>query len=254
MIETLVAPNPGAFTLDGTHTYVIDGVAVIDPGPAIDSHIEAIVAKLTVEPAIFVTHRHGDHAPGATLLRERCGGRIYAAPGAASSIDHLLADGEELAFERFSIRAVATPGHTAEHLCFLMANGELFTGDTVLGEGTTVIFPPDGNMNDYISSLEKLIALQPRVIYPGHGPARHDAVALLNGYLNHRLMREDQIRNKLREGRKSIPELRASIYPGLDPRLVQAAELQIQAHLERLTSHHEVAEHDERFWLAGPGS
>lgn len=248
MIETIVAPNPGAFTLDGTHTYVVDERMVIDPGPAIASHIDAIAARLSGPPLIFVTHRHADHAPAAAVLRERCGGTIHAPRNCIDALtDHFVADSELFSAGARSLRAIATPGHTNEHFCFLTGEGDLFTGDTVLGAGTTVIFPPDGDMDAYIATLERLIALKPRRIYPGHGPVRDDAVELLEEYLSHRLMREKQIVDLLAARPLSIAELREEIYPDLDVRLLRAAELQLEAHLARLLRRGRVVAAGERY-------
>lgn len=235
MIETIVAPNPGAFTLDGTHTYVVDGQMVIDPGPAVASHVAAIAARLIGTPLIFVTHRHNDHAPAAALLKDRCGGTIHAPRNCIDAVtDYFVSDGQVFVAGARSLRAIATPGHTNEHFCFLTDEGDLFTGDTVLGAGTTVIFPPDGDMDAYIATLERLIALRPGRIFPGHGPTRADAVELLKEYLSHRLMRERQIVDALAGKTSTVAELRQEIYPELDPRLLHAAELQLEAHLERL--------------------
>jgi glyoxylase-like metal-dependent hydrolase (beta-lactamase superfamily II) len=240
MIETIVAPNPGAFTLDGTHTYVVDERMVIDPGPAIASHIDAIAARLSGPPLIFVTHRHADPAPGA--------GSIHAPRNCIDALtDRFVADSEIFFAGARSLRAIATPGHTNEHFCFLTGEGDLFTGDTVLGAGTTVIFPPDGDMDAYIATLERLIAVEPRRIYPGHGPIRDDAVALLQEYLSHRLMREKQIVDLLASRPLSIAELREEIYPELDVRLLRAAELQLEAHLERLLRRGRVVAAGERY-------
>jgi glyoxylase-like metal-dependent hydrolase (beta-lactamase superfamily II) len=249
MIETVVAPNPGAFTLDGTHSYVIDGRVVVDPGPAITSHIDALVAKLSDPLAIFITHRHGDHAPAAEELRRIVGVPVYAPPQCLETVDVPLMGDRSFELGSVGLRAIPTPGHTSEHFCFLTPDGDLFTGDTVLGEGTTVIFPPDGDMNDYIATLEKLIALAPRAIYPGHGPVRHDAGSLLRHYLDHRLGRESEVRVALATGAQTIPELRAKIYPVLDPRLVRAAELQLLAHLQRLIVRDEVEREGDYYRL-----
>ena len=233
MIETIVAPNPGAFTLQGTCTYVVDGSICVDPGPAIEAHIDAIIAAAPRLRAIAVTHRHADHAPGARLLAERLHLPIYAPAGVIDGEHHQLRDGDLVA-EGATLRAIATPGHTAEHFCFITEDRELFTGDTVLGEGTTVIFPPDGHMGSYLDSLRKLMALEPRIIYPGHGPARHDAIALLQQYIDHRNERERQIEAALASGAADVSELRTRIYDDLDPRLYRAAELQLESHLVHL--------------------
>lgn len=233
MIQTIVAPNPGAFTLQGTCTYIVRGAICIDPGPAIESHIDAIVAAAPGLRAIAVTHRHADHAPGALLLAERLQLPIYAPAGTLDAEHHQLYDGDVISAGA-TLHAIATPGHTAEHFCFITDDRELFTGDTVLGEGTTVIFPPDGHMGSYLASLQKLIALEPRIIYPGHGPAREDAVALLEHYITHRSERERQIEAVLASGAADVSMLRKRIYVELDPRLYRAAELQLESHLVHL--------------------
>jgi len=239
-IRSITAPNPGPFTLDGTRTYLLCEHTVLDPGPAIDAHIDAIRAAMPELRTILITHRHGDHAPAAIPLRAATGARIVAP---LEDADHFVRDGDVVE----GIRAIATPGHTAEHVSYLTSEGDLFTGDTILGTGTTAIFPPDGHMGDYIRSLEKLRALEPRRIYPGHGPTRDDAVALIDQYLAHRLEREQQVLDALARGAKSIPELRALIYPDLDERLHRAAEVQLSAHLIKLEEEGRVATAGSRF-------
>lgn len=226
-IRSLIAPNPGPFTLDGTRTYLLGETAVIDPGPAIEAHIEAIAAAMPKLERIFVTHRHGDHAPAARPLAEKTGATILAPLDDAG----VRVRGGET-FE--DIEVIATPGHTAEHVCYLTAAGDLFTGDTILGNGTTAIFPPDGNMADYLRSLRALRDRNPRRIWPGHGPMREDAVALIDEYIAHRLERERQVLAAIGGGATTIAEMRATIYPDLDRRLIQAAEIQITAHLIKL--------------------
>lgn len=233
MISTIVAPNPGPFTLTGTCTYIVDGSICVDPGPAIEAHIEAIVGAAPHLRAIAVTHRHADHAPAADLLALRLGIPIYSPAGVCKRTDHELRD-DYIIDAGVKLRAIATPGHTREHFCFITDDGDLFTGDTVLGEGTTVIFPPDGHMGSYFATLQKLIALGPRAIYPGHGPVRHDAVELLEHYLEHRRERERQIEHALATSEANVTLLRERIYPDVDPRLFQAAELQLESHLVHL--------------------
>jgi glyoxylase-like metal-dependent hydrolase (beta-lactamase superfamily II) len=233
MIETLIAPNPGPLTLDGTRTYVIDQRIVIDPGPTIESHTAAIRAVAPRLEAIFITHRHADHAPGAKALHRNGEIRLHGPAGAFDPelLDVIVTDGMTYRFGETELQAIATPGHTAEHFCYLTGSGELFTGDTVLGEGTTAIFPPDGNMGDYIRSLERLLAVRPSSIYPGHGPVRHDAVQLIESYLEHRRAREREVIDQLMKGRATVEQIRAAVYPGLDASLHGVAAVQVEAHL-----------------------
>ena len=229
-IRDITAPNPGPFTLSGTRTYLIDEVAVIDPGPAIESHINAIYAAMPRLKTILITHRHPDHAPGAVPLRRLTSARIAAPRGVLDETDVIVSDGELIE----GLEVIATPGHTGEHVAYMTTDGDLFTGDTVLGEGTTAIFPPDGNMADYMRSLEKLRARKPRRIFPAHGPTRDDAVALLDEYIAHRRQREQQVLDAIARGAKSVEQMRKLIYPDLDSRLHRGAEVQIEAHLIKL--------------------
>jgi glyoxylase-like metal-dependent hydrolase (beta-lactamase superfamily II) len=235
-IRRLTAPNPGPFTLDGTQTYLLGDTAVLDPGPMIEEHLAAIRAALPRLTTILITHRHGDHAPGAVPLKEATGARIIAPPGVLTDevVDQRVHGGEHLAIEDEMLEVIATPGHTSEHVCYLTSHGDLFTGDTVLGTGTTAIFPPDGHMGDYLRSLATLRTRNPQRILPAHGPIREDAVALIDEYIAHRLQREQQVLDALAAGATSAADMRARIYPDLDPRLHGAAEIQLTAHLIKL--------------------
>jgi glyoxylase-like metal-dependent hydrolase (beta-lactamase superfamily II) len=244
-IRSITAPNPGPFTLDGTRTYLLDETAVIDPGPAIDSHIEAIAAAMPKLATIFITHRHGDHAPAALPLKERTGARIIAPRDVLAETDRVVEDGDFVD----GLEVIATPGHTAEHVCYLTADGDLFTGDTVLGFGTTAIFPPDGHMGDYLRSLEKLRGRNPKRIHPAHGPTRDDAVALIDEYIAHRLERERQVLAAVAAGDETLAEMRRRIYPDLDPRLTGAAEIQLTAHLIKLNEEGRVHASGDRYSL-----
>ena len=233
-IRSITAPNPGPFTLDGTRTYLIGDSAVLDPGPDIASHIDAIVAAQPRIGTILITHRHGDHAPAAIPLKARTGARIIAPRGVLEEVDQRVSGGEFIDVDGVAIEVIATPGHTNEHVCYLTPGGDLFSGDTILGDGTTAIFPPDGHMGDYLRSLAALRARSPRRIHPAHGRTRDDAVELIDEYIAHRLDRERQVLAAIAEGATTIPEMRQRIYPELDPRLEGAAEIQIQAHLIKL--------------------
>jgi len=233
-IRTIRAPNPGPFTLDGTQTYLLGETTVLDPGPDIASHVDAILAAMPRLDTILITHRHADHAPAALPLKVATGARIIAPRNVLDEVDQRISGGETLTLEGERLDVIATPGHTNEHVCFLTAEGDLFTGDTILGYGTTTIFPPDGHMGDYLRSLRTLRARNPKRIYPAHGPIREDAVALIDEYIAHRLERERQVRDALAAGDTTPAEMRARIYPVLDERLHQAAEIQIEAHLVKL--------------------
>lgn len=252
IIRDITAPNPGPFTLNGTRTYLLGDSTVIDPGPAIDSHVEAICAAMPDLRTILITHRHPDHAPAAVPLKRATGARILAPRGVLDDalVDQWLAGGETLAIEDESLEVIATPGHTNEHVCFLTSAGDLFTGDTILGEGTTAIFLPDGSMRDYIASLRILLAHEPKRIFPGHGPTRDDARALIEQYIAHRLDREQQVLDSIASGSASVPAMRERIYPDLDPRLHGAAEVQIRAHLVKLTDEGRVGDREGEYRLA----
>lgn len=233
-IRTLRAPNPGPFTLDGTQTYLLGETAVLDPGPDIASHIDAIRAAMPRLDTILITHRHADHAPAALPLKAATGARIVAPRNVLDEVDQRVSGGETIVVNGETLEVIATPGHTNEHVCFLTSGGDLFTGDTILGTGTTTIFPPDGHMGDYLRSLRTLRARHPKRIYPAHGPIRDNAVALIDEYIAHRLERERQVLEAIAAGATTPAEMRARIYPQLDERLHQAAEIQIEAHLTKL--------------------
>ena len=233
-IRTITAPNPGPLTLGGTNTYLLGETAVIDPGPEIGSHIDAIRDAMPRLETIFITHRHADHAPAALPLQRATGAKIVAPRDVFDEVDVLVRGGETFDIDGERVEVIATPGHTNEHVCFLTASGDLFTGDTILGSGTTAIFPPDGNMADYINSLRVLRAREPKRIHPAHGPVREDAIALIDEYIAHRLERERQVLDAIEHGASSVGEMRKRIYPDLDERLHRAAEVQIEAHLMKL--------------------
>jgi glyoxylase-like metal-dependent hydrolase (beta-lactamase superfamily II) len=249
IIRDITAPNPGAFTLNGTRTYLLGDSTVIDPGPAIDAHVNAIRAAMPELRKILITHRHPDHAPAAVPLKRATGARILAPRGVLDDtlVDQRVADGDTIAIDDETLKVIATPGHTSEHVCFLTSSGDLFTGDTVLGEGTTAIFPPDGSMRDYIASLRLLLTHEPSRIFPGHGPTRDDARALIEQYIAHRLEREQQILENIAAGSLSIPTMRERVYPDLDPRLHEAAEIQLNAHLIKLKDEGRVEERDGEY-------
>jgi glyoxylase-like metal-dependent hydrolase (beta-lactamase superfamily II) len=220
-VQRLTAPNPGPMTLDGTNTYVVgrDPAVVIDPGPDDAGHIEAI--REVVEGrggigTVLLTHSHSDHAGGVEAL-----GLEPARP----------ADGENVA----GLRALATPGHAADHFCFLLDRA-CFTGDLILGEGSTIVGPREmgGSLVDYMRSLEKLRALDLTTLYPGHGPEVTDPEAKIAEYIEHRMMRERRLVAALERGERSKAALLAEVWDDVPEQLRGAAAIAMQAHLEKL--------------------
>ena len=250
-IARVLAHNPSAFTYTGTQTYLVGDreVAVIDPGPRIPEHLDALVAAIGGRPvaAILCTHTHRDHSPAARPLADVTGAPIVGCaplaletvgPRADAAFDgdyqanRVLGDGEWIEVDGRRLTAVATPGHTSNHLCFAdEASGAMFTGDHVMGWSTTVVVPPDGDMAAYMASLDKLQRRDDRIYYPAHGPPVTNPRQLVRGFIGHRMQRERQILSLLEERARDIPEVVAGAYPGLDPRLVVAAGGSVLAHL-----------------------
>ena len=265
LVRRVLAPNPSPYTFTGTQTWLVGAgneLAVIDPGPAGSGlsigdpkdingagHVEAILravgdAKVT---AILCTHTHRDHSPAAAPLKAATGAPIIGCaplalrddgPRADSAFDpdyvpdRILTDGERISGEGWTIEAVTTPGHTSNHICYaLVETGALFTGDHVMKWSTSVVSPPDGDMADYMASLQKLYDRKDRIYYPAHGPAVEKPRQLVRGMIGHRRMRERQILNELDKGPRPITQMVETMYKGLDPRLKGAAGRSVLAHL-----------------------
>jgi glyoxylase-like metal-dependent hydrolase (beta-lactamase superfamily II) len=234
-VRRVLAPNPGPFTGEGTNTYVLDSdgeAIVIDPGPNDERHLQAIATA--VQPftpkMILVTHTHEDHAPGANplavLLAVPTAG--YG-PGPEFKPDRILSDNDIVEFGGATVRAVATPGHSADHLCYL-AGSALFTGDHIMGGSS--VFVED--MTAYMASLRKIQRLHLEVLYPGHGPAEHDPATMIAEYLSHRLEREQQILEVVGSGVTTVDAIVAIVYEEVDPALHPLAAIGVRAHLEKL--------------------
>ncbi len=260
LVRRVIAKNPGPFTYTGSGTYIIGkegahDLAVIDPGPDDDAHLEALVRAVGKGRVshILVTHTHRDHCGGARKFAERVKAPIYAAgphpvkdaahdapaldEGAdyAFKPDRLLADGARVEGEGWTIGAVATPGHLSNHLCFaLEEEASLFTGDHIMGWATTVVAPPDGDMGDYLESLEKLLARDDRIYFPTHGAPIERPQRYVRAVRAHRRIRDGQILEQLKQGRTRIKEITPAMYADIDKRLHGAAALNVFAHLIRL--------------------
>jgi glyoxylase-like metal-dependent hydrolase (beta-lactamase superfamily II) len=246
LIRRLIAANPSALTFTGTCTYVVgEGeVAVIDPGPAEDAHVAALLATLAGERIgrIVVTHSHRDHVGAAPMLKAKTGAPIVGPPPSLQGShdpsyapDFALADGERIEGPGYTLEAVATPGHATNHVCYaLLQENALFSGDHVMAWSTSVIAPPDGSMGDYLASLEKLRLRGETIYWPGHGGPVREPQRHLRALIHHRRQREAAILARLDAGEATIAEIVAKVYPGLGPALARPASLSTLAHLEDL--------------------
>lgn len=270
LVRRVIAENPSKYTYRGTGTYIIGRgeVAVIDPGPMLDAHRDALMAELVDERvvAILVTHCHSDHSPLAAWLREYSGATVYAyGPHGATddpdddpdpepeekkseaevesretidtefAPDVVTADGAVIAGPGWTFEAVHTPGHTSNHTCFaLREESALFTGDHVMGWSTTVVSPPDGDMRAYCASMEKVIARTDRTLWPTHGNPVTDPQPFLRALLAHRLEREAQVVEYLRKGPTSIPDMVKVLYADVREELHKAAGRSMLSHLRKL--------------------
>ena len=273
LVARVLAPNPSPFTYTGTQSYLIGAhdVAVIDPGPDDDAHIDALVAAIAGRrvAAILCTHTHRDHSPAAAplaaitgapvigcapLTLDDDGPRADAAFDADYRPDDVLANGGAVAGDGWTLSAVATPGHTSNHLCFaLEQEGALFTGDHVMGWSTSVISPPDGDMTDYMASMGKLLERgEDRIYYAAHGDPIDNPRRLVRGMMGHRKQREGQILRFLeRNGASPIPDMVAEMYRGVDPRLHGAAGRSVLAHLLDLRGRGVAQSLDDGRWRLG---
>lgn len=233
VVTRVVAPNPGPYTGPGTNTWMVDAgpvVAVIDPGPDDESHLQAIgrmVAGATVG-VVLVTHSHPDHLPLAERLAAQHRATVRRFPE--------LGDGDVVRVGTLNLMALHTPGHSADHLCFWIAlDRALFTGDLVLGRGSSMVTYPEGDVAAYLRSLERVAALGPRILFPGHWDPVTEAMGKLEEYRIHRLEREAQVLAEVSRGRGTVRELTRRVYgPEVGEDLLQAAEMTMRAHLKKL--------------------
>ena len=267
-VVRVTAPNPGPFTFRGTNSFIVGQrrLAVIDPGPDSDAHLDALLRAIDDRPVerILVTHTHADHSPLAARLKALTGAPTVAeGPHRAArplhegernvldasadrdfAPDIALADGEAIEGDEWRFEAVATPGHTANHLAFALSGGgaanTLFAGDHVMAWATTIVAPPDGAMGDYLRSLDTLLARLDRgldaLYLPGHGGALSEPRAYVKGLKTHRIMRERAVLERVRAGDRTIPEIVRTIYRTTPARLHGAAALSVLAHMEDLVA------------------
>src|SRR6266436_7416107 len=254
-VRRLLANNPSPFTFRGTVSYIVGRgqVAVIDPGPLDEAHIAALLDGVRDETVthIFVTHTHRDHSPAVPRIKAATGALVLAegphraarplhvgeAPrlDASNDIefrpDRVLVDGEMVSGSGWTIEAITTPGHTANHMAFAFREADVvFSGDHVMAWSTPIVAPPDGAMSDYMASLQKLALRSEPIYLPGHGGAVREAPRFVRAYMLHRQAREAAIVRQLSKGEADIPAIVRAIYIGLDPRLIKAAGLSVLAH------------------------
>lgn len=256
-VRRVTAGNSGPFTFTGTGSYIIGcgEVAIIDPGPDDDDHINALLRAVDGERVshILITHTHSDHCGGARSFADMVGAPIYGygphpvrtkeidAPALDEGADYnfapdeLLRDGDIVEGSTWRLEAVHTPGHLSNHLCFaLIDKNALFTGDHIMGWATTVVAPPDGDMGDYLASLDKLLTRDDNIYFPTHGAPIENPHRFVRAVKTHRLMRDAQIIDRLKAGKTTIKALVREIYADIDKRLHSAAGLNVYAHLLRL--------------------
>jgi glyoxylase-like metal-dependent hydrolase (beta-lactamase superfamily II) len=242
----ILAPNPSPMTLEGTNTYLLGapgsgGVVVVDPGPDIGEHRQAVEAAVASRDAaveaVVVTHHHADHAESVGWAAQWAVPAFAFSPHLVTGDATPIADGERLQRAGIVVEAVHTPGHASDHLCLRIdQTGAVLTGDHVLGRGTTVVAWPDGDMRAYMTSLERLQAIDATVLYPGHGQSLIDPAATVEEYLDHRLERERQVTAALAAGDTSPAQIVARVYAEVDKALHPAAERSVRAHLDKLVA------------------
>jgi glyoxylase-like metal-dependent hydrolase (beta-lactamase superfamily II) len=259
-IGKFTADNPGIMTLQGTNQYIVgsDTGLVIDVALSADSNMDGIIEQaeamgINKIEKILLTHIHSDHCAGALALRKRCGAKLgihRSRRGYLGGEDFQYDDNDRIAVGGGELQVLHTPGHESGHCCFYEDSDKvLFSGDNILGYGTAVIHPPDGNMTDYMKTLERLLGFDISLILPGHGPLIGKPEAKIREYIKHRLEREQQVIAALKTGRDSIGDITQTIYVDVSAALQRVAEFSVQAHLEKLMREGRVAREGARYLL-----
>lgn len=263
LLRRVVCRNPGPFTFTGTNSYVVGRgeVAIVDPGPDDEAHLDALMAAVAGETVshIVVTHSHRDHSSLAPRLKERTGAPIYGsgqAPDVEADVggglddafdldfrpDEVLRHGDVIAGSTWTLEALHTPGHTSDHLALTLAqDGALLSGDHVMAWSTSVVAPPDGKMADFLASLRLLLGRGEEVYWPGHGGPSRTPQRLVRALIAHRQMREAAILERIRQGDPTVRDVVKAVYRDVDPRLHGAAALSALAHVEHLIAQGKVA-------------
>lgn len=259
LVARILAPNPGMMTLTGTNTYLVgrETLAVIDPGPDLPEHLDRIVEAVRARGSLavsLVTHRHDDHLPAALRLRERLGVPIAGHPE-LPDVDRPLVDDARTELPGATLVAVHTPGHTADHVCYLLDEERaLFSGDLIAGTGTVMVGDGRGDLALYLRSLDRVEGAGAQTIYPGHGPVADDPTAKVREYRDHRLGRERQVLDTLAAGPRTIDEIVARLYADVSPALHPMAARNVRSHLWKLEAEGQVASDGEtadgRHWRA----
>jgi glyoxylase-like metal-dependent hydrolase (beta-lactamase superfamily II) len=255
-VRVILAPNPSPMTLEGTNTYLVGGAGgliVIDPGPNDDGHIASIRAAVADAEvvSILLTHHHIDHDEAAVRAAEMLKTKIASSASAERQGETPVRDGERFGGAGVFLKAVATPGHSSDHLCFLLEEEQaLFTGDHILGRGTTVVAFPDGDMGAYMASLERVQKIGAKRFFPGHGPVVEDPAPVVTEYIEHRRLRERQVLDGLEAGPATPEELVARIYVDVDPILHPVAEMSVRAHLAELAQRGRTVQDGDRWRLS----